>query len=214
MNLGHNQALPFELDYTMNRIAYYRVSTIEQSIESQRSALGGAFAKEFKDEGVSGTTLAASRPGFAALLEFARDGDTLYVYAVDRLGRDALDVQSTVRNLLKKGISVHIHGLGLIAEGVGELILAVLAQVGDRERKKIIERTAAGRVTAQEHLARTGKTHKGKASMGRPRGTAADGLIVNPVEVAKWKLENKASIAVAAKQFSLSLSTIKRYCAM
>ena len=53
---------------------------------------GIAFGKEFVDEGVSGAVLAASRSGFKALLEFARDGDTVWVCAVDSLGRDAIDV--------------------------------------------------------------------------------------------------------------------------
>ena len=191
----------------MSRIAYFRVSTREQSIESQREALGGGFDAEYMDHGVSGAALAASRPGFAELLKYIRKGDTLYVYAVDRLGRDAIDVQSTVRDLLKRGVSVHVHGLGLIAEGVGELILAVLAQVASMERTRITERTEAGRVTAREHLQRTGLTHKGKASMGRPH----EG---NPKEVAEWRKADKArSLAVTAKHFGLSLSTVKRYCA-
>jgi putative DNA-invertase from lambdoid prophage Rac len=113
----------------MSRIAYYRVSTQDQSIASQRSALGGVFDKEFIDEGVSGATCAATRPGFKELLSYVREGDTVCVYAVDRLGRDALDVQSTVRQLILQGVIVDIHGLGPIGKGVGELILAVLAQV-------------------------------------------------------------------------------------
>ena len=81
------------------RIAYYRCSTNDQSIEAQRHALlkdasGEAFDHEFSDEGVSGAVPAAQRPGFAELLRFIRKGDTLHVYAVDRLGRDALDVQA------------------------------------------------------------------------------------------------------------------------
>ncbi len=67
--------------------------------------MGGAFDREFIDEGISGGTLAASRKGFSELLKFIRNGDTLYVFAVDRLGRDAIDVQSTVRDLLKHGIA-------------------------------------------------------------------------------------------------------------
>lgn len=191
-----------------SRIAYYRCSTSEQSIEAQRSAMAGGdpFDKEFSDEGVSGSVLASHRKGFGELLKYIRQGDTLHVYAVDRLGRDALDVQSTVRDLLKRGVAVEVHRLGRIAEGVGELILAVLAQVADMERKRIIERTEAGRVTAREHLQRTGRTHKGKASMGRPpAGDAA--------EVLKWREVNSASIATTAAHFGLSLSTVKRYCA-
>ena len=191
-----------------SRIAYYRVSTIDQSVESQRSAMAGgeAFDQEFMDEGVSGAVPAAKRKGFGDLLKYIRKGDALHVYAVDRLGRDALDIQSTVRDLLKRGVAVEVHGLGRIAEGVGELILAVLAQVADMERKRIIERTQAGRVTAREHLQRTGKTHKGKASMGRP-------FEKDPVVVAKWRKDGKASIADTAEHFGLSLSSVKRYCA-
>jgi len=188
----------------MSRIAYYRTSTSDQSIESQRTALGGPFDAEYKDEGISGGTLAASRPDFSRLLAYIRTGDTLFVYAVDRLGRDAIDVQTTVRDLLARGVSVHIHGLGPIGSGAGELILAVLAQVASMEKARINERTAAGRLTAQEHLKIHGVTHKGKLSMGRP-------LQGKPEEVRSWKLDNKASLSQTAKQFELSLSTIKRY---
>lgn len=190
----------------MARIAYFRVSTTDQSLESQRSALGGTFDREFSDEGVSGATPAKDRKGFAALLDFIREGDTLHVYAVDRLGRDALDVQATVRHLLTKGVEVHVHGLGVIAKGVGELILAVLAQVADMERQRIIERTAAGRLTARQALEATGRTHKGKASMGRPK----EG---DPKEVKAWRENNKASIAQTAARFGLSTATVKRYIA-
>lgn len=188
-------------------IAYYRVSTIDQSIESQRAAMsgGGGFEQEFSDEGVSGSVPAASRKGFGELLRYIRKGDTLFVYAVDRLGRDALDVQSTVRNLLKRGVAVEVHGLGRIAEGVGELILAVLAQVADMERKRIIERTSAGRKLAKEHLAQNGKTHRGKTSLGRP-------FEADPAVVSHWRKDTKASIAATATHFSLSTSTVKRYC--
>jgi putative DNA-invertase from lambdoid prophage Rac len=194
----------------MSRIAYYRTSTSDQSIESQRTSLGanagGLFDKEFKDEGISGGTLAASRPEFSKLLSYIRSGDTLYVYAVDRLGRDAIDVQTTVRDLMKRGIAVHIHGLGLIAEGVGELILAVLSQVASMEKARINERTAAGRLTAKALLAAGKPTQHGKLSMGRP-------FEGKPEEVRSWRLANKASLSQTAKQFDLSLSTIKRYCA-
>ena len=151
--------------------------------------------------------MAASRKGFGELLRYIRKGDTLHVYAVDRLGRDALDVQQTVRELLKRGVAVEVHGLGRIAEGVGELILAVLAQVADMERKRIIERTQAGREAAKEHLARTGRTHRGKVSMGRP-------LEADPVALVQWRESNGASIAKTADHFGVSPSTVKRYCAV
>lgn len=190
----------------MHRIAYYRVSTGDQSVEAQRHALGGRFDREFADEGVSGGVMAAERPGFAKLLEQVRKGDTVCVYAVDRLGRDALDVQTTVRRLLDAGVTVDIHGLGQIGRGVGEIILAVLAQVADMERHKIRERTQAGRAAARAALEATGRTHRGKESLGRPK--AREGAAV-----AAWRTAKEASIRETAEHFRLSEATVKRYCA-
>ena len=192
----------------VSHIAYHRTSSDSQSIESQRQALGRGrtFDREFSDEGVSGGVPAAQRPGFAKLLAYVREGDTVYVYAVDRLGRDALDVQATVRNLLERGVSVEVHGLGLIGKGVGELILAVLAQVADMERSRIKERTSAGRAAARASLEATGKTHRGKHSMGRPQ--AAD-----PAQVLAWKMTHSASIKQTADKFNVSVTSVKRYMA-
>lgn len=190
----------------MSRIAYYRVSTGGQSIEAQRQTLPGSFDKEFADEGVSGATMAADRPGFSALLNYIREGDTLYIAAIDRLGRDALDIQSTVRKLMARGVVVDVLGLGPIGKGVGELIVAVLAQIADMERGRIKERCDAGRSAARASLEATGRTHRGKVSMGRPR--AADAATV-----ALWRKENGASISKTAAQFGLSDATVKRYCA-
>lgn len=189
-----------------HRIAYYRVSTADQSIEAQRAAMGGSFDQEFTDEGVSGGVLAGDRPGFATMLATVRSGDTIHVYAVDRLGRDALDVQATVRRLLDAGVTVDVHGLGPIGRGVGELILAVLAQVAEMERRRIAERTEAGRKAARAALEATGKTHKGKDSLGRP--FAADFRAVRD-----WRTAHTASIADTARHFGLSTATVKRYCA-
>jgi putative DNA-invertase from lambdoid prophage Rac len=191
----------------MTQIAYYRVSSNSQSIDAQRAALSNArqFDREFSDEGVSGAIPAAKRPGFAAMLDYVRDGDCIHIYAIDRLGRDAIDVQSTIRALLAKGVTVDVRGLGKVAPGVGELIVAVLAQVADMERQRINERTASGRELAKATLAATGKTHKGKDSLGRkPKADAA--------AVKAWKEEKKASISATAKHFELSESTVKRYC--
>jgi putative DNA-invertase from lambdoid prophage Rac len=188
------------------RLAYYRVSTGDQSIEAQRKAMCGPFDREYSDEGVSGSTIAAQRPGFSKLLEQVRSGDIVHVFAVDRLGRDALDVQTTVRRLIEAGVVVDVHGLGPIGRGVGELILAVLAQVADMERRRIADRTAAGRDAAKKALAETGRTHRGKESLGRPY--KADGAMV-----AKWRSDNRASISATAAHFRMSEATVKRYCA-
>lgn len=192
----------------MSHIAYYRCSSQSQSIESQRQAIsqGISFDKEFIDEGVSGAVVAANRPGFASLLNYVREGDTVHVYAVDRLGRDAIDVQTTIKALLAKGVQVNVRGLGLIGKGVGELIVAVLAQVAEMERERIRERTASGRDAAKASLATTGKTHRGKSSLGRP-------ALADASAVRAWRVENEASIRATAAHFNLSDATVKRYCA-
>lgn len=190
----------------MAHIGYLRVSTSDQSLEAQRSTLGSSFDREFTDEGISGAIKALDRPGFAELMRYVRDGDTVHVAALDRLGRDALDVQATVRLLLEKGVALDVKGLGPIGRGVGELIIAVLAQIADIERERIRERCEAGRAAARESLAATGKTHRGKASLGRPFKNDA-------AKVATWRRENNASLAQTMKQFGLGRATVARYCA-
>lgn len=189
----------------MSRIAYFRVSTGGQSIDAQRLALKGTIEREFVDEGVSGAVPAAQRPGFAKLLAYIREGDTLAVYALDRLGRDALDVQATVRGLLDKGVTLDVQGLGEIGRGVGELIVAVLAQIADMERQRIHERCETGRAAAREALHRTGRTHRGKPSLGRPKAA-------NPQVVRDWRRDNGATIRQTMEQFGLSKATVSRYC--
>jgi len=186
------------------KLAYYRVSSSDQSVESQRHTMGGDFDKEFTDHAVSGGVMAADRPGFAKLLEQARRGDTLHVYAIDRLGRDALDVQTMVRRLTEAGVTLHVHGIGTFDGPVAELVLAVLAQLADLERRRIKERTEAGRSAARAALEATGRTHKGKESLGRPK--TLDGTVVR-----QWRKDNGASISDTAKHFAVSLATAKRY---
>ena len=186
------------------RFAYYRVSTGDQSIEAQRHALGGNFDREFSDEGISGGVLAADRPGFRDLLNTVRPKDIVHVYAVDRLGRDALDVQGTVKRFIDGKVTVDVHGIGALTGDTAKLILALLAQFAEMERNKIKERTADGRAKAREALATTGKTHRGKLSLGRP--TAHDGA-----EVVAWRAANAASITETAAHFGLSVATVKRY---
>jgi putative DNA-invertase from lambdoid prophage Rac len=120
--------------------------------------------------------------------------------------RDAIYIQMTVRKLIDKGVTVDIHALGPVGRGVGELIVAVLAKVVNMEREKIIARTMAGREAPFASLTATGKTHKGKDSMGCP-------LKGGKAAVVAWRDANKASFRRAAEKFGLSEATVKRYVA-
>jgi putative DNA-invertase from lambdoid prophage Rac len=193
-------------DKNVAQIAYFRVSTLDQSIDMQRAALSSVtIDREYSDEGLSGSILAAQRPGCAAMLDYVREGDTIHLYALDRLGRDAIDVQATVRKLLDKGVRLEVRGIGPIAKGVGEIVVAVLAQMADLERQRIMERCEAGRQAARESLAATGLTHRGKASLGRP-------MAADREEVRAWRAANDASIMVTARHFDISKNTVIRYC--
>lgn len=192
----------------MNHVAYFRVSTNDQSIASQRSALLSSvgltkFDKEFSDVGISGATLANSRKGFVELKAYLRKGDTLYIYSLDRLGRDAIDIQMVVRDLLEDGVKVFVVGIGVLDAMAGQIVVAVLAQVAQLERTRINERTAAGRKIAKETFAKTGKTHKGKTSLGRPRK-------IDCKEVTRWRKINEASITTTAGHFGISIASVKR----
>lgn len=192
----------------MKRIAYFRVSTTDQSIESQRSALLKAinlteFDKEYSDK-VSGATEAMKREGFRTMAEHCLSkGDTLYLYSIDRIGRDAIDIQRTIRDLLQAGINVYVVGLGELNGEVGAIVTGVLAHIAQLERTKIKERTDAGRDIAKKTFKATGKTHNGKLSLGRPKK-------IDCGDVIKWRRTNNASITDTAKHFGISPASVKR----
>ncbi|MDD3352905.1 recombinase family protein [Zoogloea sp.] len=89
-------------------VAYARVSTDDQTCENQRRTISAryAVAKWFTDDGVSGAIAATERPSMAALLAYVREGDVVIVAAIDRLGRNTIDVLCTVEALKAKGVSV------------------------------------------------------------------------------------------------------------
>lgn len=201
----------------MTTVYYLRVSTKDQTIESQRIALGITDATDpntvFVDDGVSGTIDALERPEFAKCARYCRKGDTLKVYALDRLGRNAIDVQKTFKLLIEKGVTVDVHGMGVIAGEVGTLLVTILSGVAEMERARIAQRTDAGREAARLLLAQGKKTQNGKASLGRPVGRVASGAQVSPEEVRAWRTANRASIQQTADHWKLSTATVKRYCA-
>ena len=193
----------------MTKIAYFRTSTRDQSIESQRhelwKAVGSKFDKEFSDIGISGAVHAAIRPGFQMLMDYVREGDCLYVYSLDRLGRDAIDIQSTVKTLMEGGVVVNVHGLGPVGSGAGLIVVAVLAQIAELERQRIRDRTAAGIEAAKTSLKNTGLTQHGKTSLGRPKASDHDAIM-------SWRSTSKASISATAEHFGVSCATVSRAC--
>ena len=138
----------------MATFAYSRVSTKDQTTENQRLDIekaGFNIDYWFADEGISGKTHASQRPQFKALLGQIRDGETLVVTKLDRLGRDAQDVGSTIKALAGRKIEVIVLQLGKLdlASSAGKLMLNMLAAVAEMERDLLIERTNSGLAAAR-----------------------------------------------------------------
>ena len=84
---------------TGTHLGYARVSTGHQSLDQQVDALAAAgvnAARVYSDK-LSGTSTRDQRPGLAALLDYAREGDAIVVVGIDRLGRNASEVMTTIR---------------------------------------------------------------------------------------------------------------------
>src|SRR3954447_8590159 len=90
---------------TGTQLGYARVSTGHQSLDQQVDALtvaGVDTARVYTDK-LSGTSTREQRPGLAALLDYAREGDAIVVVGIDRLGRNAAEVMTTIRELGERG---------------------------------------------------------------------------------------------------------------
>jgi DNA invertase Pin-like site-specific DNA recombinase len=147
---------------------YGRVSTKDQTAENQRLEIEAAdYRVEFwcGEEGVSGKVPAMQRPAFSKMLGQIRDGETLVVTKLDRLGRDAQDVGATIKMLAKRHIQVIVLQLGKLdlTSAAGKLMLTMLAAVAEMERDLLVERTQSGLARAKVE----GKT------LGRPTSTTS-----------------------------------------
>ncbi|MBV4479037.1 recombinase family protein [Pseudomonas khavaziana] len=183
----------------MATIGYVRVSTHDQSVEAQKHGLTEMYNVDewYEDSGVSGAVKALERPGFDALVAYVRRGDTLVVSAVDRLGRDTLDVLHTVEALQAKGVSIISKREGFdLSTPIGKAMLTMLAAVAELERSNIKARQMAGIERAKA---------EGKA-LGREK-------TINDAQVSEWRKTNSASIKATAEHFNISVASVKRACA-
>lgn len=148
----------------MATFAYGRVSTVLQETENQRLELANAgwtIDYWFADT-ISGKSASSQRPAFKELLTKIRDGETLLVAKLDRLGRDAIDVLQTVRDLGTRNIKVVVLQLGStdLTSPAGKLLLSMLAAVAEMERDLLIERTQAGLTRAKAEGKKLGRPSK------------------------------------------------------
>src|SRR6476659_1098062 len=123
------------------RIGYTRVSTVAQTLDQQNEALTDAnVIKTFSDT-MSGAR--GDRPGLAELMAYVREGDTVVVWKLDRLGRNTLHILETVKALTDRGVTLVsvTDGIGS-STAAGRMMIGVLGSLAEYERELTRERTA------------------------------------------------------------------------
>lgn len=151
---------------TATQLGYARVSTGHQSIDQQVDALSaaGLDVDRIYSDKLSGSSTREQRPGLAALLDYAREGDAIVVVGIDRLGRNAAEVMATIRELGERGIVLRSLREGIdTSNATGRMIAGVLASLAELELELGKERRTA---------AREARKARGQA-IGRPKALDA-----------------------------------------
>ena len=186
----------------MTRVfAYCRVSTADQTTDNQVQEIAASGfvvnGPRIVTETVSGSVAAMERKGFLALLNKLESGDVLVVTKLDRLGRNAMDVRSTVDHLANIGVRVHCLALGGadLTSPAGKMTMGVIATVAEFERDLLIERTQSGLARAKSQ----GKT------LGRPQS-----LSEAAAKAVMARLAQGEAVAALARDYGTSRQSIMR----
>ena len=176
-------------------LGYARVSTQDQNLDLQIEALTQAGCKRIFEDKISGSR--AERPGLAKALDMMREGDTLVVWKLDRLGRSVKQLVDLVGVLHRLGVQFKSL-TDAIDTGTpsGRFFFHVMASLAEMERELIVERTRAGLDVARQ-LGRKG---------GRKR-QMTDSKIVS----AKKLLVSGVPPRDVAKNLGVSLPTLYRW---
>lgn len=143
-------------------IAYVRVSTVEQNEERQVQALTQRGIEKWFTEKVSGKD--TKRPQLQAMLEFAREGDTIYIHDLSRLGRNTEDLLHITAQLQAKGINLVSNKESIDTNSAtGKLMFTMIAAIAEFERTNLKERQREGISIAKQK----GK-YKGRKCIAQP----------------------------------------------
>ena len=176
-----------------SRIGYVRVSTVTQILDQQEEVLASAgVTKVFSDITSGGRD---DRPGLADLMAYVRDGDTVVVWKLDRLGRNMLHILQTVKALTDKGVTLVSTSDGIDSStSAGRMMIGVLGSLAEYERELIKERTALQRASARASGTKFGRPRKvGDAEhIATARRMKADGHFVK--DIAKYLGVSRATL--------------------
>jgi len=176
-------------------IGYARVSTQDQNLDLQVKALTKAGCKKVYDDKISGTR--ADRPGLTTALAMLREGDTLVVWKLDRLGRSVKNLVDLVGELHRQGVQFKSLTDSIDTDTAsGRFFFHVMASLAEMERELIVERTCAG-LEAARRLGRNG---------GRKRQ-----MTDSKIESAKKLLANGVLPRDVAKNLGVSIPTLYRW---
>lgn len=143
-------------------IAYVRVSTVEQNEARQKEALAKYGIERWFEEKVSAKD--ANRPKLQEMLEFARQGDTIYIHDFSRLARSTEDLLRIVKQLEDKGIHLVSNKENIdTSTPTGKLMLTMIGAINEFERTNLKERQAEGIAIAKEN-----GVYKGRKEIERP----------------------------------------------
>lgn len=138
------------------QLGYVRVSTSKQTTDQQRDALEAAGVERIFEDVMSGAK--SDRPGLTELLAYARQGDTITVVALDRLGRSMTHVILTIEQLQERGILVRSLREGVdFSNPLGKMLAGIFAAMAEYERNLIKERADAAREAARIRGRQTGR---------------------------------------------------------
>src|SRR6266700_2348379 len=178
------------------KIGYIRVSKHEQNEALQRDALKEAGCEKYFSDVITGSKF--ERKGLEQLLAFARSGDTVIVWKLDRLGRSLKDLIETLNLLNNRGVNfISLTESIDTTTPAGKLIFHLMGALAEFERDLIRERTNAGLVAARA---------RGRVG-GRPR-RASDGKVA----LARHLYQDpNHSVAEICSMLGISRSTFFRY---
>ena len=137
-------------------VAYVRVSTIEQNEARQVEALAKYQIDKWYQEKASAKD--TKRPQLQEMLEFVREGDTVYIHDFSRIARSTKDLLDIVEQLAAKGVHLVSAKENIDSSTpTGELMLTVIGAINEFERKNLLERQREGIAIAQREGKYTGR---------------------------------------------------------
>ncbi|HCY6241441.1 TPA: recombinase family protein [Staphylococcus aureus] len=179
------------------KIGYARVSTGLQNLNLQEDRLNAYGCEKIFSDHISGSK--SKRPGLDKAIEFARSGDTIVVWRLDRLGRNMEDLITLVNELNERGVSFHSLEENITMDkssSTGQLLFHLFAAFAEFERNLILERSSAGRIAAR--------------ARGR-YGGIPEKLNQKDLNLLKTLYDNGTPIKTIAEQWQVSRTTIYRY---